>query len=293
MRRPNLFIVGAAKSGTSSLAAYLSQHPEIYLSPIKEPFYYVEGSGYEDWAEYLSLFAGRKERFLCDASTGYLFEESAPLRIKKDHPDAKIIIILRNPVDMVQSYWRYMQLDGNESLSFSEAISDGQRAHRKTEEFKKNCKNWWCSYLYIERAMYYEQVKRYIDIFGKDDVRIFIFEEFISNIGKVLDDICLFLNIGLYGFDYSAVVNRGGMVRYKWLRDKIYNREYPLLRRVVAPKYRSRVRSFVREVNKIKNNNNAGSEVIDKEYLSGLFRRDVERLCELLGRNSIWEDYSG
>ncbi len=291
MRRPNLFVVGAAKSGTSSLASYLSQHPDIYLSPIKEPSYYVEGIGYEDWEEYLSLFEGRKERFLCDASTGYLYEKSAALRIKKNHADAKILIILRNPVNMVKSHWRFMEIQGNESLSLSEAISEEQRVYRKTDEFRRNCNNWWCSYLYIERAMYHDQVKRYLEVFGKDNVRVIIFEDFVDDTGDVLNDICFFLKIDAYDFDCSRVFNKGGRLRSKWLRDRIYNKQYPLLRRVVPPKYRERIRFFVRDINKKVCVDDLVDEVVDEEYLKGLFIGDVSRLRNLLGRDDIWKDF--
>ncbi len=112
---PNFFIVGAAKSGTTSLVHYIEQHPDIYMSAVKEPFYYVSDHGYEDFDEYAGLFSGAKNELrVGEASTGYLFDPCAAQKIKDEYRDAKIIICLRNPIDMAFSYWKYMQVNGSE-----------------------------------------------------------------------------------------------------------------------------------------------------------------------------------
>ncbi|MCR4288476.1 MAG: sulfotransferase, partial [Deltaproteobacteria bacterium] len=174
IREPNFFIVGAAKCGTTSLADNLKQHPQIFISPRKEPFYFVKDAriGYKDFNEYMALFKNAGDAIaIGEASTGYLFEESAPYEIKKHFPDAKIIVILRNPVDMAYSHWRHMCVVGNEAKTFEEAISERERKYRKTENFKRKVVDWWATYLYLERALYYNQIKRYFDVFGRDRVR--------------------------------------------------------------------------------------------------------------------------
>lgn len=288
--KPNFFIVGAAKSGTSSLASYLSQHPDIFLSGMKEPAYYIEGSGYSDWSEYLSLYTDRAEEVLCDATTGYLYEPSAPTRIKKNHPNAKIVIILRNPIDMAFSFWQHMRVIGNESLSFIEANSDKERAYRKTAEFKAKCKGWWCSFLYIERAMYHEQVKRYLDTFGTKGVCLITFEEFIRSPNDVLKVVTSFLELDTHDFDTRKVKNSGGRLRSSFLRDAIYLRQYSLLRKITPPAIRHKIRCFVRDLNR----SATKDEITKKERhrLQKLFQDDVERLkIQIKIDCSVWVDF--
>ena len=276
-RKPNLFIVGAAKSGTSSLAAYLSQHPNIFVSGIKEPAYYVEDAGYDDWDEYISLYSGRDEDILCDSSTGYLYEPSAPSRIKANHPDAKIIIMLRNPIDMAFSYWKYMKIDGNESSVFLDAISNKVRAYRKTQKFRNECENWWCSYLYVERAMYYEQVKRYLDTFGVENVCLLVFEEFIKSQDEYLKNIVSFLMLNEFlSFDTSRVKNSGGDLRSKYLRDVVYHKQYPLLRKIMPPSIREKIRFFVRDINKKSISKNIS--ISNRKVIHNLLSDDVKKL---------------
>ena len=113
-RTPNLFIVGAPKSGTTSLYEWLKEHPDVYMSPFKEPCYYArdlvwEQSGYYlrygvDRDRYARLFddAGAARR-VGEASTRYLFSRDAPRLIAAETEDPRIVVLVRNPVDMIAS----------------------------------------------------------------------------------------------------------------------------------------------------------------------------------------------
>ena len=145
MSMPNFLIIGAAKSGTTSLYAYLEQHPQAYLSPKKEPeFFSYEGrevdfngpKGEEqanhgikqhitaNIEEYRALFRGASdEKAIGEASTMYLYSPQAPSRIKHYIPKVKLIAIFRNPVDRAYSTFSYLTLQGREPLSeFSQAL---------------------------------------------------------------------------------------------------------------------------------------------------------------------------
>lgn len=146
---PNFFIVGAAKSGTTSLYHYLKQHPEIYMSPVKEPKYFLasinkfphNGPGdievdkkiIRTWDEYLKLFSNASvEKCIGEASCGYLYycELVAP-SIKRISPEAKIIIVLRNPVERAFSAYCYLFREGRETLSFEEALKIEEERKKK------------------------------------------------------------------------------------------------------------------------------------------------------------------
>src|SRR5712692_7209004 len=105
-RRPDFFIVGAPRSGTTALYTYLRQHPDVFLPEKKEPHYFnidmTSGGAIRNEKDYAALFAGAlDETRVGEASVYYLSSACAPFEIKKDCPTAKIIIMLRNPVDVM------------------------------------------------------------------------------------------------------------------------------------------------------------------------------------------------
>lgn len=280
---PNFFIVGAAKCGTSSLADYLRQHPSIYLPSIKEPFYFVSDIGFSNYDDYLLLFRNSGEVFAVgEASTGYLFDEQAAFNIKSKYLTAKIIVVLRNPVDMAFSLWRYIKATDKEPKSFEEAISDHEREYRKSEHFKRSCVGWWANYLYLERALYYNQVKRYLDIFGKESVRVYIFERFIQKPEKICQDIFDFLGVGGdFVPDCTSIVNEGGEARFRFIK-WISNRKYPLLSSTLPKYYRVKIQDMLRIFN-MKRGKKVEMNTTTRRKVEQFFRDDIEKLESLLG----------
>jgi Sulfotransferase domain len=193
-RRPDFFIVGAPKAGTSSLYNYLSQHPNIFLSEPKEPHFFHNrrspGSpvlGEKNLEDYLRLFEGVPDNMRAgEASSSYLYSANAAREIREVCPDAKIIMILRNPVDRAYSqYWNHVR-DGNEHLSFEEAL-------REEPERIKNRR--WCGSYYMTGGRYAEQVARYLDVFGSDAVKVYLFEELKRDAPGVCRDAFSFLGV--------------------------------------------------------------------------------------------------
>lgn len=216
---PNLFIVGAAKSGTTALVDYLNQHPEIYFSPIKEPHYFSKDIRYENFREdhkrntninlenyfkqkplqkrhiafiskkddYLSLFAGAdKEIILGEASTGYLFSKVAAKEIYDFNPNSKIIIILRNPVERTISHYFMDAKNANPiNTIYKDLLND----------YSSVQKGYCISNLYIELSLYFEQIKRYLEIFPANQILILRQETLNSFSQDVINTICKFLEI--------------------------------------------------------------------------------------------------
>lgn len=200
---PNFFIIGAARSGTTSLDRYLSQHPEIYITPRKETHFfavdhfppYFMGPGDErlnrrlirDENQYAQLFASvAGEKAIGESSVFYLCYPGTAERIAQAVPNAKIIAILREP--MARAYSAYMHLvrDGRETLEFAEGLK------REEERRKKGFEPiWW----YKELGLYYEQVKRYLDVFGTRQVKVLLYDELCANPGLVLHDVFVFLGV--------------------------------------------------------------------------------------------------
>lgn len=198
--QPNLFIVGAAKSGTTSLFAYLQQHPDVYMSPIKEPHYLCShhfpdpftGPGDEDLgvirteSEYRQLFAGGEGApVTAEASVYYLFFPDTAEKIKEWNPDAKIIIMLRDPVDRAFSAYKHTTRDGRETMRFEQALA--AESERRRSGYQPL---WW----YREIGLYAEQVRRYLEQFGRDRVKIILYEE-LTNTAKVVHECLEFLGL--------------------------------------------------------------------------------------------------
>lgn len=199
MVSPNLFIVGAAKSGTSSLWQYLGQNTKVYMPEdelYKEPAFFSHRAEHRGMDWYLNLFAaaGKEHTFVGEASTAYLTDPSSAKRIHDFNPEAKIIIMLRNPADRAYSLYNWMVQDGYEFAgSFEEALK------LEEERAGKSIPNWYepeyyWNYLYFRSGLYAEQVRRYLDYFG-ENVLVVKFEDFKNSTAMEYQRICDFLGI--------------------------------------------------------------------------------------------------
>jgi len=219
---PNFLIVGAPKSGTTSLYHYLAQHPDIYMSPIKEPSYFMDevrpenfspeaqdrvrrgmqsvrqylsgnmqerrfGGPVTSWEDYLKLFrevSGQKA--IGEASVAYLWSESAPRNIAAAIPQAKIVMMLRNPVERAWSQYRQAITMGLVQHSFREHI-------RRNREHEGGC---LCIYNpFLELGLYGEQVQRYAALFPADRIRVYWYEDYRDSATKVFRDLLRFLEV--------------------------------------------------------------------------------------------------
>lgn len=220
MTKPNFFIVGAAKSGTTSLYQYLVQHPNICMPALKEPHFFGEyrppGPLIEDMNHYLSLFKHCElEAAVGEASTAYLYSPSAAMEIKQAFPESKIIIVLRNPIDRAYSlFWNHVR-DGVEKLSFEAAID---------AEYQRRKDNWSFGFHYVASGMYADQVKRYIQTFDEEAIKTFLFEDLKRDSSEVLRQCCNVLGVdSAYEFTTTKIYNRSGPPKLKWIARFLHN----------------------------------------------------------------------
>jgi hypothetical protein len=165
------------------------------MSPFKEPNFFVHGYGYGDWDDYLALFrTARGETAIGESSTGYLSSEESPSWIKSALGDVKVILILRNPARRAESLYWWMVREGYEHApNFAEGLR--LEESREHPNFRSNCREFWPDYLYFASGLYADQVRRFLETFGKDSVRIYIFEEFVKDPLATCRDIFNFLNV--------------------------------------------------------------------------------------------------
>lgn len=172
--RPNLFVVGAPRSGTTSLWRWLGAHPEIFMSPVKEPRFFSGNRSRRsvtDRDSYLRLFDGaRDEKLRGEATPSYLWSKRVAKAIHGFSPEAKIVISLREPVDWTHSAYLRNLEDGIEERTFLEAVSD-DLAHRGAAPDRSP---------YVRPALYARSVERYIQTFG-DRVTVLFFEDLAAD----------------------------------------------------------------------------------------------------------------
>lgn len=198
VHNPDFFIVGAQRSGTTSLYEYLRQHPQLYLSPKKETHYFSQDRVRIDsdlvvqrQADYLRLFAPARETQLTgEASPSYLWHPDAPTRIYAQSPRAKIIILLRNPIARAYSQYQMDWGDGLRPFDFYDLVH---------QEYEHGDKVYGTGHLYVELGLYGESVARYLDTFGRDQVLVLSFKELQKCPSAVVAQIVQFL-----GADLSA-----------------------------------------------------------------------------------------
>lgn len=210
MPLPNFICVGAQKAGTSTLFDVLKQSPDIYFPEKKEIHFFEKPEQYEKGIEYYkSLFDKNynKEKLIGEITPEYLFYNYVPQRIYNNLGPIKIIILLRNPILRSYSQFNFHKMYQAESLNsnfFNEI---------KKEKLKENVDLYdtWCTpTYYLSKSLYFNQVKRYIDVFGKDNVYVGIFEELFSKNELNLNPIFDFL--GVPDFNYSQTHSKVSLI---------------------------------------------------------------------------------
>jgi len=288
---PNFLIVGAAKSGTSSLHNYLNQHPDIFMPTfknsikVKEPRFLVKDkicgrvNHIDNFKEYKKLFNNSSEKARGEASVFYLFfYEEAISNIKKYlGNNVKIIIILRNPVERALSAYNHVSRTSSEYLTFDEAI--------RTEKLRyENNKKLTPMINYKSMGLYYKMVKAYLDNFNC--VKLIFFEDFKLNPLNSVKECFEFLNLNTnVEINVSQRFNSGGK---RWLNNKykwIYNsKKYFLkpLKYFVSFEKRKKINTWF--FNRFTFENNQISKK-NKKYLINYFKEDVNRLSLLINKD--------
>ena len=300
MRRPDFFIVGAPKCGTTALYEYLKQHPEVFMPrEVKEPHFF--GSDFNtsffirEKQEYLSLFANaRDEKRVGEASVWYLYSKKAAAEIKDFAPAAKIIVMLRNPIDMMHALHSQRLFNG------SEDIMDFSIALNAEEDRKRGLRMPPHPHLveglfYREVAKYTEQVQRYLEVFGAAPVKIIIYDDFKQDTARVYREVCAFLDVDTEFKANFRVINANKSVRTSGILD--FTRQPPSLaaewaKKLVPLRARKEVMWQVVKVLRRLNTRYEQRAPVPPELRTRLkkeFAPEVERLGKLLGRDlSHW-----
>ena len=191
MKLPDFFLVGAPKCGTTSMYQYLRQHPEIFLPEIKEPNFFANDLEIKTYPEinsvdaYSSLYnSSNTEKVLGDASQFHLYSKVAAKNIKAFSPQAKIIIMIREPISLMASlHGQYQTTNDEDVTSFIEVLRlDEER--RNGRAIPKNTLFPRCM-SYKDIATLSPQIERYFKVFSKENIKVVLLDDFIADTRSV------------------------------------------------------------------------------------------------------------
>lgn len=219
MPKPNFFIVGAQKCGTTAMYHYLDAHPDIFMPVVKEPHYF----GTDNNSTRLTRFRGSIDNYLAlfddattetaigEASPSYLLSTTAARELYEFNPDARILIMLRSPVELVYSLYHHARYMGDEPMpTFREAITP-ELEHGFDHHTNR-------TYSYLDVARNSILVKRYLETFPREQIKIILMDDFKRDLPGVYRDTLAFLKVDADFQPDFAVVNASKDVRSKSLQ---------------------------------------------------------------------------
>ncbi|MGE0608305.1 MAG: sulfotransferase [Pirellulales bacterium] len=212
MASPNFFIVGAPKCGTTSLSAYLREHPQVFMATPKELGYFATDlpklRNVTSLAKYEQLFAAATDKQIRrgEASVLYMPSRQAASLVKEYAPRAKIVIMVRNPLDLLASWHAQLVCNRDETeVSFERAwdLRFERKLGRKVPQACRHARLLW----YHELARLGKQTDRWVQSFGQEQVKIVCFDDLKADAGAVYRDVLEFLDLPDDGRESFPIFN--------------------------------------------------------------------------------------
>lgn len=301
-RWPDFIVIGAGKSGTTALNEYLDQHPGIFMATRKEPNFFglenVDIDSYEieesrqyhldsvyEKDAYLELYKGaRPDQVTGEISNMYLYSDSAYLNIQKHCPNAKLIAMLRQPADRL--YSRYLHL-----------LRDEKLPEDPWEELFNRDTIWWKRPDLVHEGYYFRHLLNYYKIFPKENIKVFLYDDFRANPDAVLNEMFDFIGVEKnLSIDTDLVVNKSGR-RKRSLFNYLLGQDglMVMLFRGLFPgihRRMSRNKNVIKYLNKARNKHiitEKISEDLRNRITHEIYAEDINKLSQLIGRDlSRW-----
>jgi hypothetical protein len=295
VKRPDFFIVGAFKAGTTSLYRSLRQHPQVFLPFHKEPMFFGADltPRYERMSErqYLALFEeAREDQCAGEASPWYLYSRTAAEEIRHFAPSARIIVMLRNPVDVMHAQHSQLLFNRREDLTdFAEALraEADRRAGRRIPTGALRPE----ALFYRHSVRFAEQLERYLGAFGRDRIHVIVFDDFVADTAAAYRAVLDFLGVDPDFNADLAVQNENRRARLG-LAHRLAFRPPGPLRRLVPLLRRSAKIHRLRDRLVALDSRPASRAELDAELRRSLTRElapEIDRLGNLIGRDlSAW-----
>ena len=286
---PNFFIVGAPKSGTTNMSYYLMQHPQVFMPENLEPYYFArldipqnhKRDIIRDEEKYLNLFKNAKNcKAIGESSPVYLSCPHAALEIKNRFPNSKIIISIRNPIEIAYSEYFSLKFMGfDENTSFNELLDVSEEQLTRNEFHIDSL---------LEAGFYSKHIKRFQKIFSKNQIKITIFEEYVKNTVPTINSILSFLGIK-ESITFDVTPKGAYKVPRNFASQKLMNNStFRKAAKFVIPTV---TRQKIGERFLVKESSRPPLKQNQRKRLTQIYQDDVENLSELLGRNLPWKDF--
>jgi hypothetical protein len=295
LKRPDFFIVGAPKCGTTAMYSYLQAHPQVFMPFHKEPLYFGADLhrryGQLNEEQYLNLFAdARPDQRAGEASAWYLYSSSAAAEIEAFSPNADIIVMLRDPVDVMYAQHSQLLFNRTENIvDFGEALEAeaDRRAGRRLPPGPLRPENLF----YRDMVRFADQLERYLARFGRDRVHVIVHDDLRADTPGEYRRLLEFLKVDPDFRPPFELKNTNKRPRFAGLQQLIYAPPGPL--RMLGPRLRrSRLAHALRDAVVALNSRGEPRREMDpalRARLTDELRHDVERLGELIGRDlSSW-----
>lgn len=286
---PQFFVVGAAKSGTTAIWRYLSQHPQIFVTKNianKELGYFSKGYGIAKKEQYLKHFQEADSHQIAgEVCHAYLTSPESAEWIKNEVPDSKIIIILRNPVDRAFSLYNWMVMHGYETAaSFGQALDNEEKRRNRATPGITFPHQYLPNYLYFSSGLYFEQVKRYKEVFG-ESLLILMYDDFKENPSEVMHVVFDFLEVERYNLVQKDRVNAS--LHCKSAKVQHYAKKLERIKKIRPKLLRSSVRAVGRIISNWNLTNDSSLTIAPqmRKNLTEKYREDVKLLSELIDIN--------
>ncbi len=288
MRLPNFLVIGAAKAGTTTVYQYLKQHPQVYMSPRKEPHFFSK-NGTKDYPiptlkDYQALFQGASDQIaIGEASTSYLTHPQAAERIQYHIPSPKLIAILRDPANRIYSLYIMLLMLGVRKLStytHQEIIDNFHGIVKKGSGL-------------IRGGFYYSHLQRYYSLFPANKIKLALFQDLKDKPDVLMEDMFNFLEVdSSFTINKSfGSANRGGIPRSKKI-DTFIKKVKPIyhgLSPIISQGWSNKIyKTYVDLRNKnLEQPPKLPHEI--RQQLIEVYREDILKLQDLLQRDlSIW-----
>jgi len=285
---PNFFIVGTPKAGTTSLNEHLRKIPGIYMSEKKEPHFFCKKmvpdnhytTSIRKKKDYLALFEKVKdEKIIGEASVFYLSDPDSSNLIHQMVPHAKILISLRDPVERAFSHYLNLKNEYYLKTGFHEQLQ--KELNHSIDYSTPNIR--------LEVGLYSEDVKRFLNTFGKNQVKIIIFEEFIKNVETTLLEILNFLDVNSKVSHFNDKVYNPYAPPRGPISDRVLKSDKVLqISKRIIPKH---VRKLLREKLLISPRVKPKIDERDREVLIDYYKSDVLNLKKILDRKLPWPNF--
>ena len=304
---PNLFILGVGKCGTTTLHAYLNNMQDICMSKPKEPFFFEKE--FENGLEFYQkkYFAHWKgEPIIGDARNQHLYLPYVAKRIHQVNSNAKLLVMIRNPIDRAFSYWRHVCYHQRLTLSFEELVDDDYgriKKSRRTEqndEISKSTKRLLSGsrdrvhssgLAVLDMGYYYEQIQRYLNLFPRDNLKVILLEDLSAQPEEIMNDLIDYLGLDSSRNKFTHLIHENTArirvnkrtVKYQAWKLAKSTHKRGLLRESVWQGLRSRLEPKAKKEDLPKMNNQTRS------WLREHFREHNEKLGKFLDRDlSHW-----